>query len=334
MKFKIVPAILIGIILSIVSSKIAYFGFNSSIMANVFTQESFRNGFGNDIYRYRILSSSLLLALDNTLSTIIDENGEKEPVLKHAKGSTNHFYYAFYYLNTFFLILVSVIIVLLLNLKNAFLVSDGEKYILLFIAIMSINYTQFIICPYDISSYFFQLLTLYIFLRFMNEEFLLTTFAVASLILISTLNRESSALSIAITTILALQKWGFKRRMFFFSGLSALAFTIAYVGIRFILKDSGHTKVLNPLAGHPFLPENIMGVIFWGVFFLLPIMTSNNKKNKWLIGSYHLLSLPYIYMCLKDGALWEIRLYIPLFLGSLFLAKINTDNTNKFPAFT
>jgi hypothetical protein len=69
----------------------------------------------------------------------------------------------------------------------------------------------------------------------------------------------------------------------------------------------------------------MIGLIFWGLFFYLPMAIAATVENKWLIVAFFILSLPYIYSCLKGGVLWEVRLYIPLFLSALFLSKLDVS---------
>ena len=85
-------------------------------------------------------------------------------------------------------------------------------------------------------------------------------------------------------------------------------------------------RVNNLDAGNLFIDTNIIGLFFWALFFYLPMAMADSKENKYLIGVFFLLSLPYILTCLKDGVMWEVRLFVPLFLGSLFLSKLDVSN--------
>jgi hypothetical protein len=65
-----------------------------------------------------------------------------------------------------------------------------------------------------------------------------------------------------------------------------------------------------------------MGVIFWVLFIYLPFAIAATEENKYLIGAFFLFSLPYIVSSLATGDLWAVRLYVPLFLGALFLSRL------------
>jgi hypothetical protein len=77
-------------------------------------------------------------------------------------------------------------------------------------------------------------------------------------------------------------------------------------------------------AGNGFEPDMfMMGVIFWVLFVYLPFAIAEMEENKWLIGGFFLFSLPYIITSVWSGDLWAVRLYIPLFLGALFLSRLD-----------
>ena len=172
------------------------------------------------------------------------------------------------------------------------------------------------------SSYFFQLSILYIFLRYGEEEFLFPLFSIAALIALSTLNRESSAVSVSIIALLSAQTLGVSKKTFWMAGAATASFIATYKGLRYFKQDEHPIKILTGSAGHPFEPANIAGFCFWVLYFFLCLSIANSKKNQWLIIGYHLLCFPYIYACFKVGSLLELRLYLPMFLGSLLLAKM------------
>jgi hypothetical protein len=55
----------------------------------------------------------------------------------------------------------------------------------------------------------------------------------------------------------------------------------------------------------------------------LPFALAATEENKWLIGGFFLFSLPYIINSVWSGDLWAVRLFVPLFLGALFLSKLD-----------
>jgi hypothetical protein len=73
----------------------------------------------------------------------------------------------------------------------------------------------------------------------------------------------------------------------------------------------------------------MMGVIFWVLFIYLPFALAATEENKYLIGGFFVLSIPYIITSLAGGDLWAVRLYVPLFLGALFLSRLELAGAAK-----
>jgi hypothetical protein len=315
----------VAVLLSLVTSKIVYFGFTPNYAADIFSRKSFNSRFDHDVYKYRILCKYLLFAVDDWLGQDMPEKGAEPRILVNTPGGSERFYLAFYYLNSFFLVLTSIMAALLLDLQKSFLFSSSEKMLIIFLIPLLIGLSQFTVCCYDVSSFFFQLLTLYVFLRITDKHYWLSVFLISGLIVLSTLNRESSALSVSLIVLLLATRYGFNRRVILGMGMIAASFLGSYIGLHHFITDPSHMSIVNTQAGKLLIDTNMIGLFFWGLFFYLPMAIAVSPENKWLIGAFFLLSSPYIYTCLKDGVLWEVRLYIPLFLGALFLSKLEVS---------
>jgi len=339
MKFRLIPALVIGITLSIVTSEIVYFGYTPKYGPIIFSRNAFESMFDHDVFKYRLLSQHLLFGLDDWLVEHIFSSKNRKPVLNPNKN--NHFYVALYYLNTFSLCLTTIIVVLLLRLKRAFILTDSERYLFLYLTILIINFSQFVVSPYDVSSYFFQLLIFYLFLSFSDKDFYFTIGCISALIFISTLNRESSALSISLASILLYKKLGISQKTILSTLILLAFFAVTYVGLRYIVVDPQSVHFTYKDAGNLLANINIIGLLFWAIFFCLSLGISGSTENRKAIFVYHLLSLPYIIVCFRNGVLWEVRLYVPLLLSSLFISKLNPavykfnlDNLLKINPFT
>lgn len=325
MKYNLFISLAVAVLLSMVTSKIVYFGFTPNYAADIFSRKAFNGRFDHDVYKYRILCKYLLFAVDDWLGNDMPEKGAEARILINTRDGSERFYLAFYYLNTFFLVLTSIMVVLLLDLNRSFLFSQGEKALIIFLTPMLICLSQFTVCCYDVSSYFFQLLVLYIFLRFSDRYYWITLASIGGLIALSTLNRESSALSVSMITLLLLTQFGIKRKIWYsIFGIAGIYLT-TYIALRILIVDPTNMRIVNLQAGHLLIDTNFIGLIFWGLFLYLPLSLAATAENKFLIGIFFLFCLPYIYTCLKDGVLWEVRLYIPLFLGALFLSKLDVS---------
>ncbi len=138
--------------------------------------------------------------------------------------------------------------------------------------------------------------------------------------LISTLNRESSALSLSLTATLLYAKFGLKKGTLIPVAFLGITFLMAYFGMR-LMNESFTTNDGNLLIQNFSQPKNVLGLLFWLVFFVFSVLLAKDRKTIQNILIFHILSVPYIVMCFYAGILYEIRLYIPLFLCALFLSR-------------
>ena len=325
MKYSLFISLVVAFLLSLVTSKVIYFGFTPNYAADIFNKQAFKGRLDHDVYQYRILSKYLLYVVDDWLGSDMPAKGAEPRILIQTQNGSERFYLAFYYLNTFFLVLTAMMVVLLLDLERSFLFTVAEKNLIIFLVPILISITQFTVACYDVSSYFFQLLILYIFLRFSPKHYSLSMTIIGLLIILSTLNRESSALSVSMISLLLLTTYGWSRKTITGIGILAVCFLSTYIALRYFIVDPKHLHILNIQAGKLLIDTNMIGLIFWGLFFYLPMAMADSNENKYLIGVFFLFSLPYIITCLKDGVMWEVRLYVPLFLGSLFLSKLDVS---------
>jgi hypothetical protein len=326
MKFQVIPALLIGIMVSIVTSKIVYFGFTPNYNTVVFSEQIYNTQFTHDVFKYRILSMVLLSDIYNWIDHSEAEKARESGTQLPLPFESVHFYYAYYYLNTFFLCLASIVLVCLFRIDNLIVASGPERYLLLVLSIIVINLSQFAVYSYDILSYLFQLLILFVFLKYFDKDYWMSLLGLCSLIFLSTLNRESSALSVSMLALLLFLKFGLSGKTFIGITLLSISFVGTYIALRYMIIDPHHVRFAYKNAGHLLYEINIMGLAFWALFFGISIVIANSKENRLMIVFFHLISAPYIITCFKDGVLWEVRLYIPLFIGSLVLGKLNYAN--------
>ncbi len=309
-------------LLAFTVNSFVYFSFGNIYSSSILSYQEFSEQFNSGIYQYRILSGYFLIWIYEFLSSLnIDFQIFK---LKFFNPSSEpEMYLSFYILNTFFLVLSSVLMVLLTETKN-FTATNSEKLLITVLGIFSITLTQFVILPYDCSSYFFLLLLFWIFTEYLNKNSTVNFIVLAAIIFISTLNRESSALSLSLVTTLLYSKYGLKKETFIPVLVLGVVFIAAYFGMR-LMNQSFATNDGNLLIENFTQPKNYLGMLFWLVFFGLTFLLSKGKEQRKNILVFHLFSIPYIAMCFYSGILYEIRLYIPLFLTSLFLTKYQTD---------
>ena len=325
MKPSLILSLIVGVLLSLLVNRIVYFAYITNYSINSFSRVGIKDHYEHDVFKYRILSRYVLFQVDDWLSENMPEKGAPMRLRLYDPKASVRFYLAIYYTNTFFLVLVEILTVLILYIPGAFEMTQGEKSLTIFLVPLIIGLTSYVIVFYDVSSYFFQALILYLFLRMIDKYFLPTLLCIGLLIILSTLNRESSALSVSLLVLLLLCKFGITERSLIAIGAMAGCFLLAYIGLHLLITDNSNITINKALAGKFFDVTNIYGEAFWGIFCYLVFSIANNKENNRMIGFFFFFSTPYILACLFQGILWEMRLYVPLLLGTIFLSKIDTS---------
>ena len=305
-------------LLAFTVSSFVYFGFANIYSSKILNDQSFQEQFHSGIYQYRILSAYFLVWIYDFLSTLnIDYELFKLKFLN--SNSEPQMYLSFYILNTFFMMLSAAMIILITE-SRSFVANYSEKLLITAVAIFSIAVSQFVVVPYDVSSYFLLLVFFYFLLQYLEKESALKLIILSIIILISTLNRESSALSLSLAATLLYFKFGLKKKTILPIAVLGLVFIGVYFGLRMV-NGNFTTNDGNLLIQNFTQPKNLLGISFWLVFFIFTLMLAKDKKAAQNIFIFHLLSFPYLILCFYTGILYEIRLYIPLFLTSLLLSK-------------
>ncbi len=239
-------------------------------------------------------------------------------------GASERFYNAIYYVNTLFLALTSLMVVLLLNLDKSLRFLETEKILIFFFVPVLLGLTQFTVHYYDLASYFLELLILYVFLKNIDGRYGQTMAMIMGLVVLATLNREAAEVSVAMVALLLLTRFGATRRVFWSIAGMVGCWVVTYVALRVVIGAGGPPPKAAAITSNAgFEPDMfMMGVIFWVLFIYLPFAIAATEENKYLIGGFFLFSLPYIVSSLATGDLWAVRLYVPLFLGALFLSSL------------
>lgn len=305
-------------LLAFTVNSFVYFGFANVYSSKILNIESFQDQFHSGIYQYRILSGYFLIWIYDFLSSLnLDYSIFKLKFLN--PDSEPQMYLSFYILNTFFIMLSAAILVIITESKSI-VATYSEKLLISAVAIFCVALSQFVIVPYDISSYFFLLLFFYFLIQYLEKQSVSKLIFLSIILLVSTLNRESSALSLSLAATLLYSKFGLKKE----SILPIAALTIVFLGVYFGLRITSENFTTNDgnLLIHNFTqPKNILGLLFWAVFFVFTLILAKDQKAFKQILLFHLLSFPYLVLCFYTGIIYEIRLYIPLFLTSILLTK-------------
>ncbi len=306
-------------LLAFTVSSFVYFGFANVYSSGIFSREAFLEQFHSGVYQYRILSGYLLMGIYHFLGSLpLDYSMFRLQFIN--PGADPRMFLSFYILNTTFTILSAVALVLLSHTQT-FVATSSERLLIPALGIFTIALSQFVIVPYDCSSYFLMLLFFLIFLKYTANRSTGTFIMLCVIMLVSTLNRESSALSLSLAATLLYRKSGFTRQSWIPLAVLTSVFVLTYAGMRFT-GNSFTTNDGNLLRENFSDPKNLLGLLFWGVFFMLSLNLAAGKPERKNILLFHLLAAPYLLMCIYTGILYEIRLYIPLFLSAMTLGRI------------
>ena len=318
MKLNLFSKLLFIMLLAFTVNSFIYFSFGNIYSSKILNYADFSKQFHSGIYQYRILSGYLIFWIYETLSTLnIDYSIFKFRFLE--SRSEPQMYLSFYILNTIFLVLSAALLLFITETKN-FIATNSEKILLVSVAVFAIAITQFVIVPYDVSSYFLIVLFFYFLLKYLEKNSDFNLIILVVILMISTLNRETSALSISLAATLLYSKYGLRKEMIKPVLIFALTFIAVYLGMRF-LHESFTTNDGNLLFQNFSEPKNILGFLFWMVFFLLTIIIAKDQHAKRNIILFHVFSIPYVLMCIYTGIMYEIRLYIPIFITSLLISR-------------
>jgi hypothetical protein len=147
---------------------------------------------------------------------------------------------------------------------------------------------------------------------------------------LSTLNRETAALSVSIAATLLYAKNGLRQDTKVPVLILAGVFVAGYFGLRMFSEDFS-TNDGNLLIQNFTQPKNLLGLVFWITLLVFSLLIAKNKGCSRRVLMFHVLSAPYIFMCFYSGILYEIRLYIPLFITSVLTGrtKLNQISLNK-----
>ncbi|ROI14557.1 MULTISPECIES: hypothetical protein [Epilithonimonas] len=315
--FKLIFVSLFAIIVNI----FIYFAFGNVYSAPLFDIDSFKEQYESGVYQYRWLSTYLLIYIYDFLESLPFRIKLKMDFWD--KNAQPNMFFAYAFLNTFFLILSNIILLLITETKY-FLANQSEKIFIITISTLSIGISQFVLVPYDCSSYFFLFAFVLVFLKYLENKKNILLLLLIIILVISTLNRESSALSLSFAAVILYQLFGLKKESLIPIGYLTISFLATYILVRFVA-DSFDVRNENFFLGNIRETRSRFGILFWIVFFIFSLLVSNNKQTTKNILIFHLFSLPYIFMCFYTGALYEIRLYIPIFLSCLIFSKLSFD---------
>ncbi len=324
--------LLIGIIFPFIMQYVAYYRFTGNYLPNVFSEKNFSEFYENSVFRYRILGRELQLWTYHQLkSRSFSKNiGEMEVYAKRLDvmdpKADKVFYFTYFIINALFTILVALGLLYLFDKKNLYHMNERQKIFATSFIIMIICITQFVVTPYDVPAYFFEILSLIVFLDYIRSNKWYAMLAFCTLLIIATLTRESSALIISFAAALYLTLHGFSWWWVKKLILPTLCFLATYTGLRLLYINEPvalaerFTLFQNLDIRHP---ASYAGILMAVIVFYMIMKSANGPMNKKLLTNYIVMTLPYVLALPFIGILIEFRLWVPLAIGAMVLVNLN-----------
>ncbi|HCN49044.1 MAG TPA: hypothetical protein DIT10_08115 [Chryseobacterium sp.] len=327
---KIKPTFYFVFLFPIFFQTMAYYGYESSYYPYK-TQIAPTEWYYKGIYQYRFLSRDAVDMITAFLKNIMTYDGLPLKAYIQKKGTS--YYHALFLYNTFFAVLVSWMFNLILKNKTFFHDFDVKKRMVVVLIMTLISaFSQYVIVHYDNAAIFLLLCGFYFSFQYFHSNYALKwAFLLNVIILISTLNRETSCLNISFLGSLLLFNAPLNKENIF-NAIKKLfvpvcSFILPYLILRLILPQQKGDDyyffesftLWSNLTGINQIVGWLYALVFIRfIYFFIP--TVNNRK---LANYFLVLSLPYIMMICLVGILWETRLFIPLFYGLVVLAFFN-----------
>jgi hypothetical protein len=317
----------IAVVLPVLWTIFVYSGFTSNYTGGVFTESSFVERYqgGAGIARFRVLGPFLLLQIVDLLEQV----GSRLPIhvwgrniLSAVTPFDYHVYEGYLLLNAAASLAWSV--VLGSFLRRALQPRSDVADLLLLATQAVIALTAFTVTPYDHLSY------LFITLLFSGFVLRYPTWLLVLVTVLGALTRESVALGLlaagASAGAPALLQPSPRRSAFW---LMAASFGATYLGLRLALGfDAVVERGMLGFNLRAIDVLSVVGVAFGLIAATLPALFSGfSRAQRWFL----LGALPYWIVILLSGIWFEVRLYVPLLLGSLLIAVTELGRSGTSP---
>ncbi len=325
--------LLIGIIFPFLVQYVIYYRFTPNYNINAFSEAHFTEGSSKGVYRYRVLGTDLHLWLYKKLSSgsaIGKMKGDPlyEKRLDYLdKDADQTFYFTYFLMALFFSVLTSVTLLLIFDSGPFFHLSEQEKIFIPSSLMLFIGLTNFVVTPYDNLSYFLLTLAIYLFLKYLQTTRWIYFFGVSALIILATVNRESSLLILSFMagiyiSVYKIRDLRWVKQMIF----PVICFIVPYLALRVFLGGNTDISEGSKLAANLsiFKISKLSGLLFVPVFFYMIWNLTDLKENRRLIINFLIMASPYIIIIPIVGILIEYRLWLPVLIPVIVLSRINT----------
>jgi hypothetical protein len=298
---------------------VVYYGFGTNYTGGVFHEAGFRSQYESGVYKYRILGRYLLLKTYHFVKSQCAPAGPAGGVLSQPPASAEAadrkidaaFYTAYFLQNTFFMVIACILLYFVLAGSATPRDSTGPTMV----AGLLMGLTQYVVSPYDTLSYALLLMSFLLISRPFRFSFPLLVLAVVT----GTLAKETSALALAFFfAIHHSDLLKFRRRETLQLAVLVVAFVSTYTLLRVILgqnnREVWECVTLGLNLRDPFSWIGIAAMPI--VSYLLCAGSRNLKRCLFFLAA----SSPYILIMPVIALGWEMRLWVPVWLGLICLA--------------
>jgi len=250
------------------------------------------------------------------------------------EDADNTFYLTYFITATVFTIFTALALLYLFDTAQLFEMTDSRKIFITSALLLLIGFTQFVITPYDNIGYFLLVATGLLFVKFLQTRHWAWLVLLNIAIILSTLNRESALVSLSFMAAVYFSHYGFNFRWVRFMIVPVACYLLTWIGLRLYFNDVGPGMVTEGLKFWRNLDirqaSNLMGFLFAIVTFYFVLNIADRPANRRLVWNFLLLASPYILMIPVIGIMIELRLWMPIIMGSVLLSQLNFAAI-KFP---
>jgi len=309
-------------------------------MPNSFSEKGFKAMYESNIFRYRVLGRTLHLLVYHKLESIDKvRNFKEDPVyakrLRALDPDANEaFYLTYFVLAILFTVLTALGLLYLFDSQGLFDMSDSKKILITSGMILLIGFTQFTLTPYDNITYFFVVLNAILSFQYLRKQNWSSLVVVCFGIMASTLNHESSLVSLALLAGTFFSCYGLNYRFVKLMVFPAACYLLTWIGLRmFIPNDpseiiSDGFKLERNFDTKDF--SDLIGILSGVVIFYLLLNLTDRAKNRRLVRNFLLMASPYLVIIPLVGILIEVRLWMPVILGAIILSQVNYSFIESF----
>ena len=316
--------IIVAWALPAVMSYFVYFAFANFYSGNVFHPEGFSAIYDNGIFKYRVLGINLLRMTHELIVLLGLPTSIPSGLQALYPESSPEWYSAFFYLNVATLgLTMSVYFVIMNKLSKPGYAFFTDLALLLLLGLMT--FSQYVIVPYDMLSYFFQACAIYLIM--FRADKLETLFYLCAIIVLGALTRETAALILSFYAAVNFKDIvRFPPRLFETDSRRPSPFlwlailTLSFLGAYAALRLSIHTD-------QPFYKAvrfkynmasqiSVFGFIYFIVACIALLIPQSARKAMVL---FLITSAPYTVMILLVSSPREIRIWAPMFMPMIVL---------------